>query len=128
MKIAVYQKDVQDIYQYVVDNQDDPDKVELPVKSLRKLLKQYEREVKRSLQKESKKAMTTDVRNKVSEFENDLQTIRQYRKIINRYYNFGQLFKFLWNKRPDVIAIIKDFLGKREENQNNKILYIVLRD
>lgn len=92
------------------------------VSSLRNLLNEYEREVKKYLRRESKEIMTINVRNKVSELENDLQVIRQYRKNINCYCNLGlinkipyvrKLFVNLWNKVITVVIIIKDFFYKK---------------
>lgn len=113
---------MEEIYQYIRDNQDEANKVKRSVSSLRNLLNEYEREVKKYLRRVSKEIMTINVRNKVCELENDLQVIRQYKKNINEYYNLGlinkipyvnQLFEILWNKIITVIISIKDFFYKK---------------
>lgn len=93
MKIKTYRENTEEIYQYIRDNQNDANKVKRSVSSLRNLLNEYEREVKEYLRREYKEIMTINVRKKVSELENDLLVIRQYRKNINCYRNLGLIIK-----------------------------------
>lgn len=121
LNIKKYGEDMEEIYQYINENQDDINLVKSSVFSLKRLFNKYEREVKKCLGKEAKEVLTIDVRNRISELEKNLEVIKQRRKNINQYYNRGLInktrdlsvfIKKLCNKINEVIIFVKNFFYK----------------
>ena len=87
--LLLYKTNMEEMYQYIKNNQTDVDNVKTTVSSLKKLFKTYKKEIKACLKIESNKTMTAERRNKIDQLKNDLNQLEEYEQKIYKYYNVG---------------------------------------